>query len=116
MYAEFLLQNVSGRILPFEAAVGTAFDQSHRAVFISIAEFTTENGVGHLSINHYPLARVAAPNKVGGPAIELPPGKTIRLALRVGRSGFVTDAEWKVSRPEASDIVFVIHGIPDLFK
>jgi hypothetical protein len=116
LYAEFLLKNISGSMMPFQAAVGTGFDQSHRAVFISTAEFTAEGGVGRLSINHYPLDKTAAPQEFGGPAIELPPDKTIRLALRVGRPGLVTDAQWKVLRPDAQDVVFVIHGIPDLFK
>lgn len=115
MYAEFALTNVTERTLPFQAAVGTAFDQSHRAVFISTAEFIAKGEAAHLSMRHYPLASSSAPTEVGGPSIRLPPGESVRLALRVGGPGIVADAEWKVSRPGEADIVFVVHGIPSLF-
>ena len=115
-YVEFLLTNVSGEMMPFQAAVGTAFDQSHRAVFISICDFSIEGGRVLRSVNHYPLTKTAAPQNLSGPSVELQPGKTIRLDLRVGSPGLFTDPEWKVLRPDAKNVVFVIHGIPSLCK
>jgi len=70
--------------MPFQDSVGTAFDQSHRAVFVSTAEFRDKGGIGCLSITHFPLARTTAPQTFTGPAFELVPGKPLHLALQVG--------------------------------